>query len=60
MYIPIFKYISVTDYNFILFISIDVVEEKLTNLDAIDKYYKMLFHLCDYGNLVIKHYYYFC
>ncbi|KAF0771388.1 Centromere protein I [Aphis craccivora] len=28
-----------------------VVEEKLTNMDVIDKYYKVLFHLCNYENV---------
>ncbi|XP_026805599.1 uncharacterized protein LOC113548754 [Rhopalosiphum maidis] len=28
-----------------------VVEEKLTNMDIVDKYYKVLFHLCNYENV---------
>uniref|UniRef100_A0A2S2QW82 Centromere protein I n=1 Tax=Sipha flava TaxID=143950 RepID=A0A2S2QW82_9HEMI len=35
----------------ILYWLLYVVEEKLTNVDIIDKYYKILFHLCTYGNL---------
>ncbi|XP_050419682.1 uncharacterized protein LOC126832782 [Adelges cooleyi] len=34
-------------FNWLLY----VVEEKLTNLDAIDKYYNFLFMLCNIGNL---------
>jgi hypothetical protein len=43
-----------SNYYFFLYIYTDVVEEKLTNVDIIDKYYKILFHLCTYGNLVSK------
>ncbi|XP_060860974.1 uncharacterized protein LOC132938260 [Metopolophium dirhodum] len=35
----------------ILYWILYVVEEKLTNMDIIDKYYKVLFHLCNYQNL---------
>jgi len=35
----------------ILYWLLYVVEEKLTNMDIIDKYYKVLFHLCNYENV---------
>lgn len=39
-------------YKHFFIFSLDIVEEKLTNMEIIDKYYKVLFHLCDYENLV--------
>ncbi|XP_060840913.1 uncharacterized protein LOC132921748 [Rhopalosiphum padi] len=35
----------------ILYWLLYVVEEKLTNMDVVDKYYKVLFHLCNYEDV---------
>ncbi|XP_025198236.1 uncharacterized protein LOC112596687 [Melanaphis sacchari] len=40
-----------TKAQYILYWLLYVVEEKLTNIDVIDKYYKVLFHLCNYESV---------
>ncbi|XP_050539337.1 centromere protein I-like isoform X2 [Daktulosphaira vitifoliae] len=40
-----------TKSQYFFFWLLYVVEEKLTNMDVIDKYFKLFFFLCDYGNL---------
>ncbi|VVC39496.1 Centromere protein I [Cinara cedri] len=37
--------------QYILFWLLYIIEEKLTDLDVIDKYYKIIFHLGNYGRL---------
>lgn len=41
-----------TKAQYILYWLLYVVEEKLTKMDMIDKYYKVLFHLCNYQHLI--------